>query len=89
MDTDYLKNAAHSADVRISLRLNGQVLRVAQLGPDFLVLQESIDHAPDDADIEMSIDGQQSRWPVRLIEGVATSVRKTRIARRHETNGTA
>jgi hypothetical protein len=89
MDANCLNNATHSADVRIQLRLNGHLLPVAQLGPDFLVLKYPIDHPPDDAEIDMSIDGQQSRWAIHLIDGLAVKIRKARITRRHETNGTA
>jgi len=88
MDANFLENAAHSANVRIRLRLNGHVMPVAQLGPDFLVLKEPFDHPPDVGDIEMSIDGREIRWRVDLVDGVKSQVRKTRIARCPGTNGT-
>lgn len=69
----------HSADVRIELRVNGHVMPVAQLGPDFLVLRTPTDHPPTDAEIRMSIDGDESRWTVRLADGISSSQRKTRI----------
>ena len=81
MDADNLESHRHSADVRIHLRLDGHVLPIAQLGPDFLVLKNPIDHPPVEAEIDMSIDGQESRWPVCLIDGLAAGQRKSRITR--------
>lgn len=81
MSVDQLNIRGHSADVRIHLYLNGHVLPVAQLGRDFLVLKTPVDHPPADAEIAMSIDGDESRWPVRLVDGIASVQVKTRIAR--------
>jgi hypothetical protein len=80
MDSGILNGSHFSADVRMHLRLNGHVLPIAQLGPDFLVLKEPLDHPPADAEIDMSIDGQESRWPVYLAEGLVANRRKARIA---------
>jgi len=54
---------------------------VAQLGPDFLVLRSPADYPPCDAEIAMSIDGQESRWTVHLLNGIQVGQRKTAIAR--------
>jgi hypothetical protein len=62
------------------LHLNGQVLRIAQLGPDFLILRDRIDHPPADAEIDMSIDDNQSRWWVHLPNGLAVGTLESRIA---------
>ncbi len=71
----------------MELRLDGQVLPIAQLGPDFLILTEPFDHPPADAEIVLGIDGQESRWPIRLAEGISAGRRKTPIARSTESNG--
>jgi hypothetical protein len=71
----------HSADVRLELRLNGHVLPVAQLGPDFLVLRNPVNHPPAEAEIALSIDGHESRWPVYLQDGLSVAWRRTRISR--------
>lgn len=81
MATTKPQHYGHSAKVQIRLFVNGQVLPVAQLGPDFLVLQEPTNHPPAEAEIAMSVDGRESRWPVRLVDGIAIEQRKTRIAR--------
>jgi hypothetical protein len=80
MKTANLKGGGHSAVVRIDLHLNGSVFPVAQLGPDFVVLRNPFDHPPSEAEIALSIDGQVSRWPIHLIDGIATAQRKTRIS---------
>ena len=83
------KNHGHSADVRMQLCVAGQVLSIAQLGPDFLVLRDPVDHPPADAEIGMWIDGEESRWPVRLVEGIQVGRRKTAIACSLGKNGVA
>ncbi len=74
------QNVIHSAIVRIELTVDGHVPNVAQLGPDFLVLRNPIDHPPANAEVFMSIDGEEDRWPVYLADGIKASERKTRIA---------
>ena len=34
----------------------------SQLGPDFIILRETLDHPPSEAEITMSIDGREDRW---------------------------
>ena len=70
----------HSADVKIDLILNGHTLPVAQLGPDFLVLDHPADYPAGPANILMSVDGEAERWSVRLPEGVQTTRRKVPIS---------
>jgi hypothetical protein len=69
----------HSADVQIELLVNGSVLRVAQLGPDFLILDRSVDHPPGPAEIRMVVDGGEDRWPVFLRSGLSASVQRVRL----------
>ena len=64
----------------MQLCVNGHILLIGQLGPDFIILDNPIDHPPADAEIAMSIDGRQRRWPVRLPDGVAVGQLKTKIA---------
>ena len=69
----------HSARVRMELRLNGSVLSISHLGPDFLILTQAVDHPPTRAEIVMSVDGHQSRWAVRLPAGLSAMSRRTNI----------
>ncbi len=72
-------NFGHSADVRIQLNLNGFVLNVAQLGPDFITVRNAADHPPADAEIVMSIDGRERRWNVYLPDGISADKPNTKI----------
>ena len=64
----------------MQLYVNGEALPIAQLGPDFLILKSPCEHPPARAEIVMSIDGNEKRWKVHLVEGIAVGHRKTRIA---------
>jgi hypothetical protein len=76
---DARASRSYSADVRIQLALNGHVYSVAQLGPDFVVLRNSSDHPPAIAEITMSVDGNQRRWSVDLVDGISADRRETKI----------
>jgi hypothetical protein len=75
-----LNGRGHSAVVRIELHVNGSVLSIGQLGPDFIMLDDPADHPPCDAEIAMWVDGHASRCPVRLVDGIAPGQDRTRIA---------
>jgi hypothetical protein len=74
------KSYGHSADVRMSLSVNGDVLKISHLGPDFLILRNPVEHAPANAEIFLSIDGNESRWTVHLVNGIHPDQLKTAIA---------
>jgi hypothetical protein len=63
----------------MELRLNGSVLAISHLGPDYLIVTEPIDHPPARAEIVMSVDGKQSRWAVQLPAGLSATSRRTNI----------
>ena len=71
----------------MALHVNGHVLPIAQMGPNFLLLNQPIDHPPADAEITLSIDGAETRWPVRLEQGLSASERRTAITRWSQVNG--
>jgi hypothetical protein len=56
----------------MQLIVNGDSLPIAQMGPDFLLLDKSIDHPAAEAMIILSIDGSERRWPVRLPDGLVS-----------------
>lgn len=70
----------YSADVRMHLSLNGHTLRIGQLGPEFIILDDVVDHPPGQAEITMSIDGRVRRWNVQLPDGISAGETVTRIA---------
>lgn len=59
------------------LHLNGQSLPIAQLGPDFLILRDSFEHPPSNAEITLTVDNHEERWPVHLPQGLRTEQKKT------------
>jgi hypothetical protein len=71
--------AGHSADVRINLILNGHSIPVAQLGPDFLLLDVPADHPPGQASIVLSVDQSEERWDVRLPDGISAGTKRVNI----------
>jgi hypothetical protein len=63
----------------MELRLNGSVLAISHLGPDYLILAEPVDHPPGRAEIAMSVDGRERRWAVHLPAGLSASSGRTSI----------
>ena len=70
----------HSADVRISLMFRGHSIPVAQLGPDFLLLDVPADHAPGPASILLRVDQSEQRWDVLLPNGISSASKRVAIA---------
>ena len=80
MDALTITTQGHSARVRMELRIHGQVVPIAQMGPDFVIVKEPVEFPPGQAEIFMSIDGSARSWHVYLVEGVTARRRETRIA---------
>ena len=80
METPSLKMQGYSAHVHMELRLSGHILPIAQMAPGFIVLRETVDHSPTDAEIYLRIDDSESSWRVHLDEGISTDRRKTRVS---------
>jgi hypothetical protein len=72
---------SYSADVRMSLAVNGHVFSIAELGPGFVVLRDAVDHPPVRGEITMSIDRHVEKWLVELVDGIKAGGGDTRIAR--------
>ena len=80
MSTVNQERPSHSADVQMHLSVNGHTLSIGHLGPDYVVLDAPIDHPPTDAEISLSVDGKESRWRVRLVDGLSASEARSRIS---------
>jgi hypothetical protein len=78
---NYNSSYGHSADVRMQLLLNGHVLPIAQLGLDFLLLDQPVDHPAGLADILLKVDNYVKRWTVRLPNGVCAGQKHVLIAK--------
>ena len=73
------QSSGHSADVRIQLILHGSSIPVAQLGPDFLLLDAPCDHPPGPASIVLRVDQTEDRWNVRLPDGISADSERVAI----------
>jgi len=56
MTTANSQSRGCSADVRMELSVNGHVLSIGQLGPEFLILRNPADHPPSEAEVAF--------WPI-------------------------
>jgi hypothetical protein len=87
MSAGTLYFSGHSADVRMTLRLNGRALPISHLGPDFVIVTTPIDHPPAEAEIVLVIDGHEDCWPVCLHQGMSVAQGRTSISRYQPVNG--
>jgi hypothetical protein len=62
------------------LLVNGDVLSVAQMGPDFLLVDEPIDHPPCNASLTLRVDQSERRWDVHLPQGISATSKRVSIA---------
>ncbi|SPE55001.1 hypothetical protein SBV1_2010034 [Verrucomicrobia bacterium] len=58
------------------LLLNGRRLPVAQMGPDFLLLEKPADYPAGTAQVLLNVDGHEERWAVRLPLGIQPGDKK-------------
>jgi hypothetical protein len=76
----FSSHGGHSADVRISLIFSGHSIPVAQLGPDFLLLDAPADHPPGPASILLRVDQSERRWDIRLPDGISAASKRVAIS---------
>jgi hypothetical protein len=70
----------HSAQVKMRLLVNGGSIAVAQMGPDFLLVDAPINHPPGNASLVLQVDESERRWDVHLPEGVSAASKRVAIA---------
>lgn len=70
----------HSADVKMRLLVNGSSLAVAQMGPDFLLVDAPVDQPPGNASLILQVDQSECRWNVRLPDGISAASKWITIA---------
>ena len=75
-----VQQSGYSSDVRMQLNVNGFVLKIDQLGPQFIILRDPVDHPSVNAEIVMSIDGRVRRWNVHLPDGISPDRPRTKTA---------
>jgi hypothetical protein len=64
----------------MQLLVKGGSFRVVQMGPDFLLVEEPIDHPPADASVVLQVDGAERRWNVALPKGISVDSKRVAIA---------
>jgi hypothetical protein len=60
----------YSADVRLYLVVGERSWRLSAIGPDHFVPREPIELQPCQGEIVMTVDREERRWDVVLIDGV-------------------
>jgi len=72
---------AHSAQVNMCLLVNGASIPVAQMGPDFLILEKAFEHPPVQAIMVLQVDQSERRWPINLPNGISSASKRVVIGR--------
>ncbi len=75
-----LSQGGHSAQVKMRLLVNGSSIAVAQMGPDFLLVDAPINHPPGNASLVLQVDDSERRWDVNLPEGISAASKRVAIA---------
>ena len=70
----------HSAQVQMRLLVNGSSIAVAQMGPDFLLVDAPINHSPGNASLVLQVDQIEHRWNVHLPNGICAESKRVAIA---------
>jgi len=73
-------HGAHSAQVKMRLIVNGAVIRITHMGPDFLFVESPADYPPCQATISLSVDDSESEWKVRLPNGISKDSKRVALA---------
>jgi len=73
-------HGGYSADVKMRLLLGGISIPVAQLGPDFLLLDAANNHPPGEGSLVLSVDQVERSWSVRLPNGITAGSKRVAIA---------
>ena len=74
-----MSHSGHSAQVNMRLLVNGLSLAVAQMGPDFVLVDAPVNHPPADASLVLQVDQTERRWHVNLPKGISAKTRRVAI----------
>ncbi len=61
----------YSSTVSLHLLVDGRMIPLAQVGPDYAILREPMSLPQCNAEIIVGIDGREHRSAVRLVDGAA------------------
>ena len=73
-------NGAHSAQVEMHLNVNGISIGITHMGPNYLLVESPGDYPPCEASIFLKVDNSESRWNVRLPNGMSMGSKRVSIA---------
>jgi hypothetical protein len=76
-----LIRGGHSAIVKMWLVLDDRSIPVAQMGPDFLLLDAPFDYPPGNAGVILQVDQSERRWDVRLPDGISAACQRVSVRR--------
>ena len=65
----------------MQLVVNGWSIPIAQMRPDYLLLNAPVDHPPTDANVIVQIDETESRWNIHLPNGISAASKRVAIER--------
>ena len=71
----------HSALVHITLHVGPHAVPVSHMGPDFLILKETLSSSATEGTVVLTIDDQVQRIPVLLPQGIRADTRRIAIAK--------
>ena len=66
--------------MKIRLVVNGSSIAVAQMGPDFLLVEHPLTIPPGNASLVLQVDQSERRWDVHLPNGISTACKRVSIA---------
>jgi hypothetical protein len=75
-----LSNGGHSAQVKIQLLIDGASVPVAQMGPDFLLIDAPFDCPAGEASLILRVDQSERQWNVSLPNGMFAGSNRVAIA---------
>lgn len=78
----FTSRPAHSAQVSMVLHLDGQDVPLAQMGPDFIILKQSLPLAalPTTASITLKVDEYVKTFPVDFPQGIPAGQRRIALS---------
>lgn len=62
------------------LLVNGSSVSVDQMGPNFLLVSNAIDHPPADAKLVLQVDENKREWRVHLPNGISSGCKRVIIS---------
>jgi hypothetical protein len=71
----------YSAEIDLRLQLGEQIISLHAVGPERIKLREPMDAPPGPAEVIVIIDGEESRSPVMLPDGLSRDSKYARTIR--------